>query len=155
MLTSLDLARYSLEDNGFSSHKRSCLMNYAWDKLCGFVHYSVQYVVFIVAYITWKSQFDTRIWHILHLQTIDIFCFVQMRLWFIQNIKHYELQYDLTLHWYVKFDLQEWFMWWVLLWKYCYKNGVGFVYVFAVVCNFAWCEYFIVEECVTTRFLKI
>jgi hypothetical protein len=110
MLTSLDLAHYSLEDNGFSSHKRSCLMNYVWDKLCGFVHYSVQYVVFIVAYITLKSQFDIKIWHILRLWIIDIFCFVQLQLWFLQNIKHYGFQYDLTLHWYVKFDLQERFM---------------------------------------------
>jgi hypothetical protein len=143
---------------GFSSHKRSCLMNYVWDKLCGFIHYIVQYVVFIVAYITLKSQFDIKIWHILHLCIIDIFCFVQLQLWFIQNIKHSELQYDLTLHLYVKFDLQERFM--------SYKLGpimeiflpkmvlVWYKYLL-VACNFAWCEYFLVEDCVTTRFFKI
>ncbi len=107
ILTTLDLAHFSLEDNGFSSHKRSCRMNYVRDKLCGFIHYSVQYVVFMVAYVTLKSQFDIRIWHILHLWIIDIFCFVQLQLWFIQNIKHYGFQYGLTLHWYVKIDIQE------------------------------------------------
>jgi hypothetical protein len=32
-----------------------------WGKLCGFIHYNVKkYVVFIVAYITLKWQFDIR-----------------------------------------------------------------------------------------------
>jgi hypothetical protein len=33
-----------------------------WGKLCGFIHYDVQYVVFIVAYVTLRQQFDIRWW---------------------------------------------------------------------------------------------
>jgi hypothetical protein len=35
-----------------------------WGKLCGFIHYNVQYVVFIVMYITLKLQLDIKLWHI-------------------------------------------------------------------------------------------
>jgi hypothetical protein len=35
-----------------------------WGKLCGFIHYNVQYVVFIVTYITLKLQLDIKLWHI-------------------------------------------------------------------------------------------
>jgi hypothetical protein len=33
-------------------------MTHVWGKLCGFVHYNVQYVMFIVANVTLKWQFD-------------------------------------------------------------------------------------------------
>jgi hypothetical protein len=36
-----------------------------WGKLCGFIHYNVHYVMFIVAYTTLKIQYDIKSWHIL------------------------------------------------------------------------------------------
>jgi len=43
------------------------LMTHVWDKLCGFIYYNVQYVVFIVAYDTLDHQFDIREWHIWYI----------------------------------------------------------------------------------------
>jgi hypothetical protein len=37
-----------------------------WGQLCGFICYNVQYVVFIVAYITLKWHSDIRELHVLH-----------------------------------------------------------------------------------------
>jgi len=48
--------------NWFLPHKKSQLMTCVWIKLCGFIHYNVQYVVFIVAYSTQKLQFAIRLW---------------------------------------------------------------------------------------------
>jgi hypothetical protein len=48
----------------FFSHK-SCNSWHMWGKLCGFIHYNVHYVMFIVAYITLKMQYDIKSWHIL------------------------------------------------------------------------------------------
>ncbi len=42
------------------SHKTLWPMTHVWGKLCGFIDYSVQYVVFIVAYLILKLQFDVK-----------------------------------------------------------------------------------------------
>jgi hypothetical protein len=39
---------------GFCSHKKLWLGANVWDKLCGFIHYNVQYVMFIMAYLSSK-----------------------------------------------------------------------------------------------------
>jgi len=36
------------------------LMTHVWHKLCGFIYYNVQYVMFIVAYDMLDHQFDIR-----------------------------------------------------------------------------------------------
>jgi len=48
----------------FSHTKKLWLMIHVWGKLCGFIHYNVQYVMFIVAYITLNWQIDIRILHV-------------------------------------------------------------------------------------------
>ncbi len=66
-------ATYSRNQNGISCNylpqenvvflqKKPWLMARVWGKLCGFIHYNVQYVVFIVAYVTLRQQFDIRWW---------------------------------------------------------------------------------------------
>jgi len=66
-------ATYSRKQNGISCNylpqenvvflqKKPWLMARVWGKLCGFIHYNVQYVVFIVAYVTLRQQFDIRWW---------------------------------------------------------------------------------------------
>ncbi len=66
-------ATYSRRQNGISCNylpqenvvflgKKPWLMARVWGKLCGFIHYNVQYVVFIVAYVTLRQQFDIRWW---------------------------------------------------------------------------------------------
>jgi len=36
-------------------------MTHVWGKLCGFIDYNVQYVVFIVTYFILKLQFDIKL----------------------------------------------------------------------------------------------
>jgi hypothetical protein len=48
----------------FFSYK-SCNSWHMWGKLCGFIHYNVHYVMFIVAYTTLKIQYDIKSWQIL------------------------------------------------------------------------------------------
>jgi len=66
-------ATYSRKQNGISCNylpqenvvfleKTPWHMACVWGKLCGFIHYNVQYVVFIVAYVTLRQQFDIRWW---------------------------------------------------------------------------------------------
>jgi hypothetical protein len=40
----------------FFSHKKSQFMTQVWSKLCGFIHYNIQKMVFIMAYITLNSN---------------------------------------------------------------------------------------------------
>ncbi len=40
------------------------LLTYVLDRFFGFIHYNVQYVTFIAAYITLKSNFNIKLWHI-------------------------------------------------------------------------------------------
>jgi hypothetical protein len=42
------------------SHKMLQHMTHVWGKLCDFINYNVQYVVFIVQYVTLKWQFDIK-----------------------------------------------------------------------------------------------
>jgi hypothetical protein len=42
----------------FFSHNTTWLSRHGWDKFCGFIHYNVQYVMYIVAYVILKLQFD-------------------------------------------------------------------------------------------------
>jgi hypothetical protein len=44
------------------SHKKLQLITLVWGKLCGFSHYNVQIVMFIVACRTQKLQFDLEGW---------------------------------------------------------------------------------------------
>jgi hypothetical protein len=44
--------------------KQKAIAHDTQGKLCGFIHYNVQYVVFIVMYITLKLQLDIKLWHI-------------------------------------------------------------------------------------------
>jgi hypothetical protein len=46
-------------------HTKSCNSWHVWGKLFGFIHYNIQYVVFIVAYITLKWKLEIRQWHTL------------------------------------------------------------------------------------------
>jgi hypothetical protein len=58
LIITLILQHTLLEKVGLS-HKKSQLMTLVWSKLCGFIHYNVQYyVAFIMAYNT-----PISIWH--------------------------------------------------------------------------------------------
>jgi hypothetical protein len=51
------------------SHTKCCGSWHMWGKLCGFIGYNVQYVVFIVAYLILKLQFDIKLSHLFGMQT--------------------------------------------------------------------------------------
>ncbi len=48
----------------FFSHNTTWLSRHGWDKFCGFIHYNVQYVMYIVAYVILKLQFDPSLTYV-------------------------------------------------------------------------------------------
>jgi hypothetical protein len=50
------------------SHTKTHGSWHMWGKLCGFIHYNVQYMVFILTYVTLKLQLDIKLWHMWLLQ---------------------------------------------------------------------------------------
>ncbi len=60
--------RWQYKKTQFFSHKMLWFMTHVWGKLCGFIDYNVQYVVFIVAYLILKLQFDIKLPHLFGMQ---------------------------------------------------------------------------------------
>jgi len=55
---------FSMIQSGCWLHP-SWLKGHVWDQFCGFIHYNVQYVMFIMAHITLvKLQLDIKLWQI-------------------------------------------------------------------------------------------
>jgi hypothetical protein len=70
----------------FEYSSGSQFMSYVWDKLHGFIHQNVEYVMFIVALVMLILQIDNKLWKILHkCQTNGKFQF----LYNMSNNKHH------------------------------------------------------------------
>jgi hypothetical protein len=70
LLISSQCKTFTTRQCGFFAHKRSQLMIHVWGKLCHFIHYNVQYVLFVMAYITLHLTLGNETYDIYIISTI-------------------------------------------------------------------------------------